>query len=244
MTKPQDWYNIWFDSPYYHLLYINRDSDEAGEFLTRLIKLLALEPGCKILDLACGKGRHSIFLRQLGFDVTGIDLSPSNISAAANFNQHGLRFLEHDMREPLPGMKFDIVMNLFTSFGYFENPEDNAKVLSAVYSELKDGGLLVIDFMNSEKVIQNLVADEVIIVENVTFFISRKLENGCIFKTIQVNDDPNLIFQERVQALTYHDFNRLLTANGFTLKSTYGGYSFEPFDETNSERLILIAQKN
>jgi SAM-dependent methyltransferase len=244
MKKPRDWYNIWFDSPYYHLLYINRDSDEAGGFLTRLVKLLALESGCKILDLACGKGRHSIFLRQLGFDVTGVDLSPANIAAASNYNQQGLQFLEHDMRDPLPGYQFDIVLNLFTSFGYFENPDENLKVLSAVHSELKDGGLLVIDFMNSEKIIRNLVDEEVQIVENVQFRISRKLENGCIYKTIQVDNNPNLIFQERVQALDLKSFKRLLTACGFTLKNTYGGYSFEPYSETNSERLILIAHKN
>jgi SAM-dependent methyltransferase len=243
MAKVKDWFSIWFDSPYYHLLYKNRDGDEAGLFLTKLIAVLNLKPNSRILDLACGKGRHSIFLRQLGFNVTGIDLSPSSIKTANLYAQDGLSFFVQDMRIAIAEGEFDVVLNLFTSFGYFEEPADNVKVLQAVNQELKPRGLFLIDFMNSEKVCSTLVANEVQLINNTKFKIERKVVAGFIEKTIIVNEDADLTFVERVQALTYHDFYAMLETTGFKILSVHGSYNFESFDIINSDRLIIIAQK-
>jgi SAM-dependent methyltransferase len=243
MTKVVDWFSVWFDSPYYHLLYKNRDGDEAGFFLTKLIAKLNLKPGSRILDLACGKGRHSIFLRQLGFKVTGIDLSPTSIATASSYAQEGLSFFVHDMREPISNDEFDVVLNLFTSFGYFDNTSDNLKVLEAVHSDLKPNGLFLIDFMNSEKVCSTLVAKETQLIDETQFDIERKVIDGFIEKTIIVNQNAELTFQERVQALTYEDFEKMLELTGFEVFSVHGSYDFEPFDKTTSDRLIIIAEK-
>lgn len=243
MAKVKDWFSIWFDSPYYHLLYKNRDGDEAGLFLTKLIAKLSLKPHSRILDLACGKGRHSIFLRQLGFNVTGIDLSPSSIKTANSYAQDGLSFFVQDMRVAIAENEFDLVLNLFTSFGYFDEPADNEKVLQAVHQELKPNGLFLIDFMNSKKVCSTLVPNEVQIINTTRFYIERKVVNGFIEKTIQVNENADLTFVERVQALTYDDFSEMLESTGFEILSVHGSYEFEPFDQINSDRLIIIAQK-
>ena len=125
---PEYWYTSWFNSPYYHILYKDRDYTEAGRFMDKLTADLQLEKGSKILDLACGKGRHSIYLSELGYDVTGADLSPKNIEAAKKYERPGLRFVIHDMCLPFLE-KFDAIFNLFTSFGYFESPNDNLRAI-------------------------------------------------------------------------------------------------------------------
>lgn len=243
MAKIKDWFSVWFDSPYYHLLYKNRDGDEAGYFLTKLIAQLNLKPGSHVLDLACGKGRHSIFLRQMGFNVTGVDLSPTSISTANLYAQEGLNFFVKDMREPIADEAFDVVLNLFTSFGYFEDFADNERVLKAVHQELKPQGLFLIDFMNSKKVCRTLVANEDQLINNVRFKIERKVVDGFIEKTIVVNNDTSHTFVERVQVLTYNDFSEMLQSTGFKILSVHGSYDFESFDVNSSDRLIIIAQK-
>ena len=115
-----DWYASWFDTPYYHILYKDRDNEEADNFMERLTSFLQVKQNDTILDLACGKGRHAVSLSQKGFNVTGVDLSPSSIAFAKQFESEHLKFRVHDMCTPYPE-RFDAVFNLFTSFGYFEN---------------------------------------------------------------------------------------------------------------------------
>src|SRR5690606_8758177 len=114
-----EWFKDWFNSPYYHLLYNHRDENEAIFFLDNLIAKLQPKPDARILDLACGRGRHAVYLRTKGFDVTGVDLSPENIRLAATTAGERLHFYVHDMRYLLLSNYFDLVLNLFTSFGYF-----------------------------------------------------------------------------------------------------------------------------
>ena len=144
----ENWYTSWFDSPYYHILYKNRDDKEAGLFMKNLTSFLKLSSSSTILDLACGKGRHSKYLNQLGYQVTGVDLSPQSIAYAKKFENENLFFDEHDMSKPYP-KQFDAVFNLFTSFGYFEDEEDNLKTIKSIKSELNPKGFGVIDFLNS-----------------------------------------------------------------------------------------------
>ena len=121
MQKETDnWFASWFDTPYYHILYKERDDHEAEFFMNSLTSFLKLPKKAEILDLACGKGRHAIYLNELGYDVTGIDLSAASIEFAKKFETDKLHFAIHDMSISYP-KKFDAVFNLFTSFGYFEN---------------------------------------------------------------------------------------------------------------------------
>jgi len=143
------WYSSWFDTPYYHILYKDRNDAEAQVFMDNLTHYLNLPEEAKILDLACGKGRHSIYLNQLGYDVTGTDLSENSIAEASKSSNEKLHFKVHDMRLPFEE-KYDAVFNLFTSFGYFDNDEDNFKTLSAIKESLTEYGFAVIDFLNAD----------------------------------------------------------------------------------------------
>ena len=129
ISNPESsWFASWFDTPYYHILYKDRNYREAQIFMDNLTHYLNLPEHAKVLDLACGKGRHSIYLNQLGFRVLGVDLSENSIEIANKNANDTLNFKVHDMREPIKE-QFDAVFNLFTSFGYFENDDDNLKIL-------------------------------------------------------------------------------------------------------------------
>jgi len=235
-----DWYASWFDTPYYHILYKDRDNAEADSFMERLTSFLQLKQNDTILDLACGKGRHAISLSQKGFNVTGVDLSPSSIQFAKQYESENLKFRVHDMCTPYP-QRFHAVFNLFTSFGYFEQETDNLRTIKAIKQELKANGHGVIDFMNASYVIKNLVPSEVKEVGGIQFHIKRYVSKGYIFKEIkfQHNAIP-FSFTEKVKALTVSDFENYFKAAGMQVKHCFGDYYLNEFDEATSERLILI----
>jgi SAM-dependent methyltransferase len=238
--EQQKWYASWFDTPYYHILYKDRDYAEAQLFMDNLTNYLNLPEDAKILDLACGKGRHSIYLNQLGYDVTGADLSENSIEEASKYSNEKLHFKVHDMREPF-AEKYDAIFNLFTSFGYFENDADNVNTLKAICESLSEYGFGVIDFMNVQHVIENLVPEEIKTVEGIDFHIKRYVEDGHIYKEIDFEDDGEKFhFTERVQALTLEDFEAMMDEAGIHLLDIFGDYKLRKYYKNESERLILI----
>ncbi|MBU2940343.1 class I SAM-dependent methyltransferase [Lacinutrix sp. C3R15] len=240
IKSEKEWFASWFDSPFYHILYKDRDYTEAQHFMDNLTNYLNIPEGGNILDLACGKGRHSIYLNTLGYNVTGIDLSPNSIAHAKQFENDTLHFNVHDMSKPYT-KKFDAVFNLFTSFGYFENEEDNLNTIKAIKAEINTNGFAVIDFMNSEYVIDNLVAEDVKIVDGIAFTQKRYVENGYIIKDITFTaDNKNYSFQERVRGFTLADFEALFNKAGVYLLDIFGNYKLQKFHAKQSERLILI----
>ena len=194
--------------------------------------------------MACGKGRHSKFIHQNGFNIHGIDLSIESIKEASKNVCESLHFQQHDMRETYIENHFDYALNLFTSFGYFETDNDNQKAINAISKNLKKGGKLIIDFMNTKKVILNLVEEEVKAVENIRFHIQRKVENGFILKDIRFKDaGKNYHFQEKVQALSIGDFSYYLQKAGMNVVDLWGDYELNDFNALHSNRLIIVAQK-
>ena len=238
------WFSTWFDSPYYHILYEQRDEDEAAAFITSLQNKLALTPGARVLDAACGKGRHAITLEQLGFSVDAFDLSTANIESATVFENKNLLFFVHDLREPLPLQnQYDAIFNFFTSFGYFDAQEDNKKMLHAIAQMLDKNSLLLIDFMNAKKVIIILVPAEDVIRDTLSFDISRIFDGTHIFKDIQFSEEEeDFHYTERVQALYLEDFKALLEGD-FEILHTFGDFELNAFDASHSDRLILIAKR-
>ena len=185
MTKEHPkWFQSWFDTPYYHILYKHRDFKEAEDFIKNLVSYLSIDTDDSILDLACGKGRHSIFLNTLGYNVTGLDLSKNNIEHAKVHESNSLFFEVHDMRNTY-GTQFEVVLNLFTSFGYFENDIDNLKVIKTIKSSLKQNGIGVIDYMNSTVVIENLIAHNTYESDGVKFDLKRSYNDGFITKILR-----------------------------------------------------------
>jgi ubiquinone/menaquinone biosynthesis C-methylase UbiE len=238
------WFVNWFDSPYYHILYKNRDEKEAKFFIENLVQYLSLKKSSKLLDIACGKGRHATYFNSLGFDVIGVDLSPNSITSAKENENATLQFAVHDMREVYQKNQFDVVTNLFTSFGYFEKDEDEQKAINAMAINLKKEGLLVIDFMNAKKVMTNLIASEQKIIDSITFDISRKAVNQHIIKDIHITDSKTKHhFQEKVKALTLADFSDFITNAGLKIIDIFGNYKLEEFNAQTSDRLILICKK-
>ncbi len=241
MEKEKDnWYSSWFNTPFYHILYSERNYDEAGLFMTKLTDHLDLNKDATILDLACGKGRHSVFLGTLGYQVTGVDLSPASIAEAKKQESKNVTFKVHDMCLPLDE-KFDAVFNLFTSFGYFDKEEDNLRTIQAIVKELKPGGYGVIDFLNVTYVQNNLVPEEIKVVDGITFNINREIKDGFILKHIKFTvDGVPYTFSEKVRALTVSHFQSYFEACNIELVKIFGDYSLSEFSKEKSKRLILI----
>ncbi|MFM7661903.1 MAG: SAM-dependent methyltransferase [Bacteroidota bacterium] len=244
MTATNEWFSDWFDTNYYHILYKNRDDSEARILIQNLCNFLNLKSNSSLLDLACGKGRHSIILNDLGHKVLGVDLSENSISFAKTYEKRGLHFEVHDMRKIIPNLSFDVIFNLFTSFGYFDSHVDNKKVIFSMANMLYEKGLVVIDFFNADKVVTNLLPKEEKTIDDIQFLIERIVEKGYVYKKITVIDkEKTKKFVERVQLLKLDDFQKLMWPE-FKILHTFGSFDLKTFDAAYSDRLIIIAEKN
>jgi SAM-dependent methyltransferase len=243
MKTEKEWFVDWFDSEYYHILYQDRNDAEAQRFMTNLLQFLNFKKDSLLLDLACGRGRHSIYLNAQGYHVNGVDLSKNSIAYAKQFETETLKFYVHDMRLKFQ-KQYDAILNLFTSFGYFDDDKTNILVLKNIKNGLNNGAVAVIDFLNIETVTRNLVAKEIIKKNDIEFHISRKVEQNKIIKEIKfsVNDEP-FSFTEKVQCLTLETIKKYIKEAGLKLNHTFGDYSLNDFDIKTSDRLILIVAK-
>ena len=241
MTKTNsDWYLNWFNSPFYHQLYKKRDYNEATFFMSNLLKRLKVQENSSILDLACGRGRYSQYLSSIGYDVVGIDISLENIVEAKKSESNNLNYLIHDMRNPLK-IKFDLILNLFTSFGYYENDNDNLRVIKSIKSNLNTNGKAVIDFLNIDYVLENIVKNEEKIIDNTKFTIKRYLKEDVLIKEISViSGNKSYEFQEKVKAYRLEDFSTMLKKFNLEIIETFGDYKLNPFNKETSPRLIMI----
>ncbi|MEC5156834.1 class I SAM-dependent methyltransferase [Chryseobacterium sp. MP_3.2] len=242
------WFETWFDTPYYHILYKDRDFVEAENFITLLTNYLALSKDSKIIDLACGKGRHSKFLNHLGFQVLGLDLSKESIIHNKEFESEDLQFKVHDMRNPIfPEIseeKVDAVFNLFTSFGYFENPSDDRKVFRSISKALTDEGFFVLDFLNEKWVKNTLLPHETTHKEGIDFTIKKKIEDEHIIKDITFSEGGvNHHYFEKVKLHSLEEIAEYANEFGFERAAIFGNYQLDPFDLENSPRCINIFRK-
>lgn len=243
MQNDSAWFVDWFNSPYYHILYKDRDEKEAETFIDKLLDFLKPAPGSKVLDLACGKGRHSLFLNKKGLDVTGVDLSTESIAHASQYENETLTFFVHDMRRVLRVNDFDYVFNLFTSFGYFEKEKDNQDVVLAAATALRKTGTLVIDFMNIEKILHCLKGEEIKTVDEIEFHIRRFTKDKFLVKEIRFTDKgKDYHFREKVKMVSLEDFKSYFEKAGLTIKHLFGDYHLNIFDPLNSDRLILVGE--
>jgi len=244
MNNNKEWFADWFDSPYYHILYKNRDYTEAELFLNNIVSLMKMPVGSSIIDLACGKGRHSVFLNNAGFKVKGVDLSANSIDYAKQFENENLHFEVADLRNLCIEPQFDYAFNLFTSFAYFKSDEENQQVLNQFRYCLKPNGILLLDFFNAEKVKlqQNITESKTIV--GITFHIKKVIENQKVIKQIAFEaENKNYYFHEEVQLLTFSDFEKLFEQTGFKILNVFGNYNLENYEPNTSDRLIFLAQK-
>ena len=231
-----------FNSDYYHILYKNRDKKEAEFFINNLIKKLKIKKKSKILDLACGVGRHSFYLNKKGMNVIGIDNSENNIKKAKKFENKFLKFKKKEMTEDY-GQEFDFIFNLFTSFGYI-NEKHNLNTFKSINNSLINHGILVIDYLNVFKLKEELVEKETKKIGNIIFNIKRSFKDNFIVKKIKIKDNNEIFyFEERVMELTKNDFQDYLKKFNFEILDVYGNYNLEKYHK-NSERLIMIIKKS
>lgn len=242
----QEWFEEWFDSPYYHMLYKNRDESEANDFVQHIIRSFSLSAKDTLLDLACGKGRHSIAFAKHGIDVTGIDLSKNSIEYASQFEQANLHFYVHDMRLSFRSNYYDMICNLFTSFGYFKSSHDNTLAARSISQGVKKRGNVLIDFVNRNYAIQQIESklNETIFHNHVQFNIKRTYTDSHFLKQIQVIDgDKEYLFEESLSSFTKQELTHLFLSVGLKEVACYGNYQLEPYNQENSPRMILVFTK-
>lgn len=240
-----DWFENWFGSPYYKILYQNRDELEAQAFVEKLISYLQPLPLSTMLDIACGEGRFAIQLAEYGYDVTGIDLSHQSIEKAKAHETEHLQFFLHDMRFPFYINYFNYAFNFFTSFGYFTHDRDHMMAAKAFAAALKKNGILVIDYLNKEQVLANMQPEQVIQRGSYTFRVAKKLERNHIIKEIEFIDADNKKrhYTESVAAFTLADFIQMFKKAGLSLISTFGDYHLNSYHPYDSPRMIMIFKK-
>jgi SAM-dependent methyltransferase len=240
------WFKNWFNSPYYHHLYFNRDENEAAAFIDKLIDLLSPASGSYMLDVACGKGRHALQLAAKGYDVTGIDLSEDSIKEALAYESESLHFFQHDMRLPFMINYFDYAFNFFTSFGYFSTQRENDNAIRTIAQSLKSKGTFVMDYLNVHYAEDHLVHQSEKEIDGVNFIITKWYDETHFFKKILVEDEQlqePLIFTEKVSKFTLGDFTEMFAYQGLQIKEVFGDYNFSKYDIRKSPRLIMIAVK-
>jgi SAM-dependent methyltransferase len=242
----QTWFKEWFNTSYYHQLYFKRDDKEAAAFIDKLITHLKPKQGALMLDVACGKGRHSIQLAGKGFDVTGIDLSEDSILEALKSENEQLHFYQHDMRLPFWINYFDYAFNFFTSFGYFKTQREHDNAIRTIAQSLKPKAVFVMDYLNVHFAEDNMVHQSEKVIDGVTFYITKWYDETHFYKKIMIEDDSMkepLIFTEKVAKFSLGDFTDMFAYQGMQIKEVFGDYNFSNYSVKNSPRLIMIAEK-
>lgn len=256
----QAWYKDWFSSPFYHNLYFERDEKEAAAFISRLLDHLKPAQGSFMLDVACGRGRHSRILAGKGFFVTGLDLSFEAISFAKKFGRKQMgdeanapitetgnpEFYQHDMRLPFRINYYHFAFNFFTSFGYFETIREHDNAIRTIANSLKPNGIFVIDYLNVHYAEDNLVHHEIKNINGTNYEIHRWHDDTHFYKKIKI-DDPQILqpvtFTEKVSKFSFGDFNDMLSYQGLQVQEVFGDYQLGNYDTRSKPRMIIVAKK-
>jgi SAM-dependent methyltransferase len=242
----REWYRDWFNSPFYHRLYFERDEKEAKTFVQTLVNFLQPTPGSRIVDVACGRGRHSHMLAQMGFEVTGFDLSVNSIEYAKQFESDKLNFYVHDMRLPFWINYFDYAFNFFNRFGFFATKREHDDAMRTIASSLKPSGVFVIDYLNVHYAEDHLVRNELKNIAGTSYEIHTWDDGGHFYKRIIVNDASQKMpeeYTERVAKFSLGDFTEMLAFQNMQVVEVFGDYNLIPYDIRKTPRLIIVAKK-
>ena len=242
------WFKDWFNSPYYHLLYQNRNDQEALAFINRLIEYLNPSKNAMMLDMACGKGRHSKALADMGFEVTGVDLSEASIEHASFQQTEKLHFYQHDMRLPFRINYYDYVFNFFTSFGYFKTQREHSNAIKNIVQNLKKDGVFVIDYLNVQYISDRLVESTTTTKEGIEFLVTKWEDEKHFFKQIQISENGSHTLEEnayteRVAKFSLLDFEEMLSLQNTVITDVFGDYNLNSYDTIISPRMIIVAKK-
>jgi len=242
----QPWFKDWFNSSYYHQLYFNRDKTEAESFINKLIDYLKPPANARMLDVACGKGRHSMQLASKGFNATGIDLSEDSIEEALLEEGENLHFYQHDMRLPFWINYFDYAFNFFTSFGYFRTQREHDNAIRTIAQSLKNNGTFVMDYLNVHFSEDHTIHQSEKEIDGINFIITKWYDEFHFYKKIIIEDESQkepFIYTEKVAKFNLGDFTEMFAYQGLQIQEVFGDYNFARYDVKKSPRLIMIAKK-
>lgn len=241
------WYKDWFNSEEYLRVYKHRDSVEAEELVSLIQKNINLSKGSSVLDMACGAGRHSIAFARKGFNVTAVDLSERLISEAkknSNLEKVKINFIQSDIRDLNLNLRFDLAVNLFTSFGYFETDEENFDVIQKAYELINPTGYFVLDYLNKSYLEKNLVPLSKMKQNGTTIVQNRTIQENRVKKKITIEKDGIISdFYESVRLYSVPELKDILKSMGFQTKKLFGDFSGSEFEKSTSTRTIIISQK-
>lgn len=241
--EQQDWFAHWFNTAYYHTLYGHRDETEAQGFLAALCAKLRLNSGAPAIDIACGNGRHSRALHALGLTVTGIDLSSESIGIAISKGPDSIHYHTQDMRDALPAGPYQAAFNLFTSFGYFDDPADDLRALQQIRAVLQPGGIFIQDYLNGLPLLSQLPVKETVEKATLHFRIHKYYREPFIYKEIEVIDGGEThAFREQVRVFKPETLAALHEKAGFRVREILGDYHLNAFEPDTSPRIILISE--
>jgi SAM-dependent methyltransferase len=241
------WYKEWFNSDNYLKVYRHRDETEAERLVDLIVNNIISVSGSKVLDMACGSGRHAIIFASKGYEVTAIDLS-KNLIAAAKTNAKKqnviVEFVNSDILEYNSEVNFDIAVNLFTSIGYFEDDKENFKVIKKAFDLLTDRGFFIIDYFNKIYLLKNLIPTTVFSDNGTRITQNRFVDGNRVRKNITIENDGTIDeFYESVRLYSHDEMVSFLKRAGFKIMKRFGDYKGNDFEEESSQRLIIFAQK-
>lgn len=242
----KNWYEKWFSNKYYLEIYSHRDEKEARDILNLIQRYVPLKTNAKVLDVCCGAGRHSLELARRGYDVTGFDLSSYLISQAneslsgAKETNLQVEFMIKDMKDFNFSNVFDMAINVFTSFGYFETDEENFKVFENVHKSVKQGGYFVFDYINTDNLKKTLVSKSEDEYDGVKIIQKRYIVNDFVYKDIFIGDDK---YTEMLKLYNTDDINAIFKTIGFNVLHTFGDYYGNAFIRENSKRMVYICKR-
>lgn len=244
-----DWWSTYFDAGYvreYEPLF-NLTEDRAQ--VARLLELLELPSGARVLDLACGQGRHAHLLAEAGFSVDGYDLSKDLLKLAKERGtSKTLRYTRGDMRK-LPTLwrrRFDAVVNLFTSFGFFTDPTDDAKVIKECARVLKPGGVMIWQGGSRDGVMSKFLASDWWTAKDGTIIAQDRdfdpLSGVLTIKSTWQGKKRRELREHRIRLYTASRMAELMLEAGLVVEQAWESFTDEPLTRTSTE-MLLVARK-
>ncbi len=234
-----EWFEEWFGDEYLRL-YPHRDALEAERAIALILARVGFVPGWRVLDVACGAGRHARALEVAGARCVGLDLSAAQLRVARTIT--GAPLVRADMRAlPIRPGSIDLTLNLFTSFGYFDRDEEHVAALREMVATLRPRGWFVIDFLNAQLVRNRLIRRETQRVQGADVEVERSVspDNRYVCKTIR--SDGGRRFTERVRLFGADEIEAMLAESGVTVRERFGDYDGSPLGP-ESPRTLLLGQ--
>ena len=242
-----DWFEDWFNTKEYLEVYRHRNESEAKELVSIILNSIQIPENGSVLDLACGAGRHSIYFAQKGYDVTAVDLSQNLLlvaKEAALENKVNIEFIQSDIRYFSSGKKFDLIVNLFTSFGYFETDSENFMLFEIVKKYLNNSGYFVLDYLNKTYVQNNLVKESTDMLGKGKIIQKRFIEGNRVVKDIFINQNgSSKHYRESVRLYDDQELKAAISDAGLRIEKVFGEFNGKGFEKDNSKRIIIIASK-